>query len=82
MEQTTSDIVLAASLIVSGFKLTGIQLVGTKGVFCFAESPLDEIIAFLGVYSLGNARVEPKAFNNKIRELTTSVRQLSGKPRL
>jgi hypothetical protein len=68
----TSDIVLASYLRLSGFTLTEITKDGNKGTFVFS-SVTDEAV---NDYDLGNARVEPVAFNNTIRQLTTSVRRI------
>lgn len=69
----TSDIVLASTLKIEGFSLVNIEINGgTKGVFVFEEVPNE----FLTKFDLGNVLVEPTAFNNTIRQLTTSVRRL------
>lgn len=75
-ELITSNIVLAAALIVSGFKLTRMTKAGMKGTFEFTESDPLELTKFIGKYSIGDVRVEPKAFHAKIRELSTDVRGL------
>lgn len=67
----TTDIILAACLKVQGYDLIDIELNGNKGTFCF--SPIGEDI--LEEYDLGRSRVEPVAFNNTIKQLTTSVRR-------
>jgi hypothetical protein len=68
----TTDIILAACLRINGYDLADIELVGTKGTFCFVE--VDE--HFIQDYDLGKCRVEPVAFNNAIKQLTTSVRRM------
>lgn len=68
----TSDIVLAASLKVNGFKLDKIEKHGSKGVFCFAD--VDETV--LSEFDLGTSLVEPIAFNNAIKALTTATRRI------
>ena len=68
----TSDIVLAAYLRLSGCQMLGIEKQGSKGTFVF-EEVADELIL---TYDLGQARVEPVAFNNTIKQLTTSVRRM------
>ncbi|TFG96684.1 hypothetical protein E4H12_10510 [Candidatus Thorarchaeota archaeon] len=68
----TSDIVLAAFLRLSGCQMLGIEKQGSKGTFVFAEAS-DELIR---TYDLGQAQVEPVAFNNTIKQLTTSVRRM------
>lgn len=71
----TTDIVLAASLKVHGFPLANIERVGNtnKGIFIFDDVD-DE---FITNYDLGKVLVEPVAFNNVIKQLTTSVRRMS-----
>jgi len=71
-EYKTSDIVLAAYLRLSGCQMLGIEKQGSKGTFVFAEVNDDLIRA----YDLGQAQVEPVAFNNMIKGLTTSVRRM------
>lgn len=68
----TSDIVLAASLKVKGYKLDKIEKQGNKGIFCFAD--VDEEI--LSEFDLGKSSVEPVAFNNAIKALTTATRRI------
>jgi hypothetical protein len=68
----TTDIVLAASLKVSGFDLTQIELQGTKGIFVFEGVEQK----FLMDFDLGKISVEPVVFNNTIKQLTTSVRRM------
>ncbi|MEM2159667.1 MAG: DUF5659 domain-containing protein [Candidatus Nitrosotenuis sp.] len=67
----TQDIVLAAALKVKGLKLHHIEKTGNKGTFFF-EAVDDEIVQ---LYDLGQLLVEPVAFNNAIKALTTSVRR-------
>lgn len=76
MEQTskefsTQDIVLAASLKIKGFSLDRIEKVGNKGTFYFQN--VDENT--LNEYDLGKMLVEPVAFNNAIKALTTATRR-------
>lgn len=68
----TSDIVLAAYLRLSGCNMTSIEKQGQKGTFVFEE--VNEEL--LRIYDLGQAGVEPVAFNNAIKALTTSVRRM------
>lgn len=68
----TSDIVLAAYLRLSGCNMVSIEKQGQKGTFVF-EGVSDEQ---LRTYDLGQALVEPVAFNNTIKQLTTSVRRM------
>ena len=69
----TSDIVLAAVLRLSDIELIDIEVSGNKGTFIFVNISED----FLIQYDLGKAMVEPVAFNNMIKQLTTSVRRLT-----
>lgn len=69
----TSDIVLAASLKVQGFKLERIEKQGTRGIFCFAD--VDEEV--LSSFDLGKCLVEPVLFNNAIKALTTATRRIT-----
>jgi hypothetical protein len=68
----TSDIVLAAFLKISGCQMTKIEKQGQKGTFVFANVDQDLVQS----YDLGDARVEPVAFNNMIKSLTTSVKRM------
>lgn len=69
----TTDIVLAAFLKLEGCVMTGIEKQGQKGTFVFQDVSDDLIYDF----DLGNAKVEPVAFNNMIKQLTTSVRRMN-----
>lgn len=69
----TSDIVLAAALKVKGYAMDNIELTGNKGTFVFLKVPSD----FLTDFNLGKITVEPVAFNNTIKQLTTSVRRMT-----
>ena len=69
----TSDIVLAAVLRLNDIELIDIEVAGNKGTFIFTNISED----FLIQYDLGKAMVEPVAFNNTIKQLTTSVRRLT-----
>lgn len=69
----TTDIVLAAVLRLNDLELIDIEVAGNKGTFIFTN--IDN--AFLVQYDLGKALVEPVAFNNMIKQLTTSVRRLT-----
>lgn len=71
-EYRTTDIILAACLRMNGYDMVDIEIVGTKGTFCFAD--VDD--RFIQDYDLGKCRVEPVAFNNAIKQLTTSVRRM------
>ena len=69
----TTDIVLAAVLRLNDIELIDIEVSGNKGTFIFTNISED----FLIQYDLGKASVEPVAFNNMIKQLTTSVRRLT-----
>lgn len=72
MDYKTSDIVLAAFLKMSGCLMTGIEKQGQKGTFVFTNLDME----LVKDYDLGKARVEPVAFNNTIKQLTTSVKRM------
>ena len=67
----TTDIILAACLRLKGYEMAEIEINGTKGTFCFDDVDDD----FISEYDLGKSLVEPVAFNNMIKSLTTSVRR-------
>ena len=69
---STSDIVLAATLKVKGFVLNRIEKNGNKGIFIFD----DVEVAVIEDYDLGKCLVEPIAFNNAIKALTTATRRI------
>lgn len=71
-EYKTSDIVLASYLRLNQCQMLGIEKQGQKGTFVFSNVSVDLIRA----YDLGTAQVEPVAFNNAIKQLTTSVRRM------
>lgn len=68
----TSDIVLAASLKIKGYKLDRIDKQGNRGIFCFSD--VDESV--LNEFDLGKCTVEPVSFNNAIKALTTATRRI------
>ena len=68
----TSDIVLAATLKVNGFRLEKIEKDGKRGIFCFADVETE----VLNDYNLGRALVEPVALNNAIKALTTATKRI------
>jgi len=72
IDYKTTDIVLAAFLRLSGCSMTGIEKQGQKGTFVFVD--VDD--SLITSYDLGQAMVEPVAFNNTIKQLTTSVRRI------
>jgi len=67
----TQDIVLAATLKVFGFKLDRIEKTGNKGTFIFSDVTSSVVTDF----DTGNCKVEPIAFNNAIKALTTATRR-------
>lgn len=71
-EYRTTDIVLAAYLRLNECAMLEIEKVGSRGTFVF-ENVNDDLVT---AYDLGRASVEPVAFNNMIRQLTTSVRRI------
>lgn len=72
-EFKTSDIVLAACLRLKEIELVKIELQGNKGIFLFTN--IDQ--QFINDYDLGRCQVEPVAFNNAIKQLTTSVKRMT-----
>lgn len=72
MEYRTTDIVLAAYLKLSSCSMVKIDKTGQRGTFVFSDVSEDMITA----YDLGQSTVEPVAFNNMIKMLTTSVRRM------
>ena len=69
---STSDIVLAATLKVKGYPLDRIEKTGNKGNFVFENVDTTTIED----YDLGKCQVEPVAFNNAIKALTTATRRM------
>lgn len=67
------DIILASCLRLNGYEMTEIEVNGSKGTFCFVGVD-DE---FVHQYDFGKCRVEPVAFNNMVKQLTTSVRRMA-----
>jgi hypothetical protein len=72
MEYKTTDIVLAAFLKINACSMIGIEKQGQKGTFVFNN--VDQNL--IKLFHLGQASVEPVAFHNAIKQLTTSVRQI------
>lgn len=72
-EYRTTDIVLAASLVVHNYRMAKIEVTGNRGTFVFED--VDQ--SFLDDYELSKCQVEPVAFNNAIKRLTTSVRRMT-----
>lgn len=68
---STTDIVLAATLRTIGYELDHIDKLGNKGTFFFAGVDMDVVQR----YDLGQLMVEPVAFNNAIKALTTAARR-------
>ena len=71
-EYRTTDIVLASYLKLCGCSMLKIEKQGQKGTFVFCNVSDQQITT----YDLGQAQVEPVAFNNTIKQLTTSVRRM------
>lgn len=69
----TTDIVLAAYLRLHNCNMLEIDKVGQRGTFVF-ESVHNNLITN---YDLGQGSVEPIAFNNMIKLLTTAVRRMN-----
>ena len=69
----TTDIILAACLRLNDYDMVMIEKDGNKGTFVFADVDAD----FITEYDLGKVSVEPVAFNNAIKQLTTSVRRMT-----
>jgi hypothetical protein len=69
----TSDIILSAFLKLNGVSLDQITKIGNRGQFHFSNVPLELIDAF----DLSKALVEPVAFNNQVKQLTTACRRLA-----
>lgn len=72
-EYSTTDIVLAASLVVHNHKMVRIDVTGSRGTFIFVGVGED----FLHDYELGQCLVNPIDFNNQIKRLTTSTRRMT-----
>lgn len=72
MEYHTTDIVLAAFLRTQGHNVQRIEKSGSVGTFIFKDVPAQTLTDF----DLGQGLVEPFAFNNTIRQLTSAVRRL------
>ena len=68
---STTDIVQAATLRTLGYELDHIDKLGNKGTFFFGGVDMDVIQR----YDLGQLQVEPVAFNNAIKALTTAARR-------
>jgi len=69
----TTDIILAAVLRLLDVELIDIEVSGNKGTFVFTNVN-DDLVS---QYDLGKCTVEPVAFNNTIKQLTTSVRRMT-----
>lgn len=68
----TSDIVLAATLKVKGYRLDRIEKDGKRGIFCFGDVDSEQLTK----YNLGQATVEPVTFNNAVKALTTATKRI------
>ena len=71
MDFKTSDIVLASTLKTKGYTLATIELVGSRGVFVFKDVPQE----ILDNFDLGEVLIEPNAFHQNVKQLTTAVRR-------
>ena len=67
----TTDIILAATLLHEGYEIDEITKQGSRGTFHFTKIPKSILLD----YDLNKIRVEPKEFNNHIRNLTTAVKR-------
>ena len=72
MKQKTTDIALAAFLKAKGFTLEEISITGRQGTFVFSDVDTE----LVNQYFIGNALVEPVAFHNAIRQLTTACKRI------
>lgn len=72
-EFKTNNIILAATLRLLDHQMIRIEIIGSRGEFVF-DDVSDE---FLNQYDLGRCLVEPQAFNNMVKQLTTSVRRMT-----
>ena len=72
MKQKTTDIALAAFLKTKGYTLEEITVTGRQGTFTFNGVDTEEV----NQYFIGNALVEPTAFHNAIRQLTTACKRI------
>jgi len=68
----TTDIVLASTLKLKGYKLESIEIEKQKGIFIF----LDVDDQFIEKFNLDQILISPIDFNNMIKTLTTSVRRM------
>ena len=68
----TSDIVLAATLKVKGFRLDRIEKEGKRGIFCFSDVDTE----VLNEFNLGQSQVEPVSLNNAVKALTTATKRI------
>lgn len=69
----TTDIILAAVLRLGDVEMIDIEIIGNKGTFVFTNVNED----ILHQYDFGKCSVEPVAFNNMVKQLTTSVRRMT-----
>jgi hypothetical protein len=85
-EYKTTNILLAAFLKVEGFKLDRIDMTERKGTFVFEnesdlqsriQSDTNNLTQAVEQFTLGNALVEPNAFNSALRVLTGAAKNLS-----
>ena len=70
-DYATTDITLAAVLKEQSYQLDRIVLQGNKGIFWFTD--VDHSV--IRDYECGKVKVEPQAFHNQIKILTTAVKR-------
>lgn len=71
MKYKTHDIVLAAYLVTTGYKIDTISIISNnKGTFNFSH--VDETV--IDNYMLAKGSVEPITFNTNLKQLVTAVR--------
>ena len=72
MKFETHDIVLAAYLVTTGYKIDKISIIGpNKGNFHFMKVDKTVVSNFM----IAKGSVEPHAFNSNLKVLVTAVRQ-------
>jgi hypothetical protein len=72
LEYRTKYIVEAATLIYFRSQLKNIELYERQGTFVLADVPE----SLIEEYRAGNLRVEPRAFNDTVKWLNTSINSL------
>ncbi len=69
---STTDLCLAATLKVKGFRLLNIEKQGKRGTFFF-QDVTDELIK---EFHMGNILVEPSIFHQAVRSLAEAAKRL------